>query len=163
MTKACRCISPVHAGQTQIGDQCICNRLVFAMAWFLPVGGRWIEWRILLWTTAHKKTSSLDGIKPESGVPNVKCPEPVPNAVCFSRFDHDLLECDAQRGRSVAGREQVLMLVIGFFLRLNQSLRFVENRVAPKLNRIEKTCPQGLAMQFANLCTPIVKHELVYA
>ena len=61
---------------------------IFAIAWFLLIGGRWIEWRIISWAMSHNKTPSLNGIKPESGVSNVKCPEPVPDAVVSNATVH---------------------------------------------------------------------------
>ena len=61
---------------------------VFAIAWFLLTGGRWIEWRIISWTIAHNKTPSLDCLKPQAVDANANCPEPVPNAKADSMESH---------------------------------------------------------------------------
>ncbi len=41
---------------------------VFAIAWFLLIGGRWIEWRIIRWTIAHESPLYSSDAKPETGV-----------------------------------------------------------------------------------------------
>jgi putative Mg2+ transporter-C (MgtC) family protein len=38
---------------------------IFAIAWFLLIGGRWIEWRIVSWAVARNQLQNDDGAKPE--------------------------------------------------------------------------------------------------
>lgn len=53
---------------------------VFAIAWFLLVGGRWIEWKIICWAVARDQSLSVDRVRPEAGNAFAKCPELVPHA-----------------------------------------------------------------------------------
>lgn len=39
---------------------------IFAIAWFLLIGGRWIEWRLVSWAAARKQLHNDDEAKPEA-------------------------------------------------------------------------------------------------
>ncbi|MCU0718653.1 MAG: MgtC/SapB family protein [Pirellula sp.] len=41
---------------------------IFAIAWFLLIGGRWIEWRIVSWSVARNPRQNDDEAKPEARV-----------------------------------------------------------------------------------------------
>ncbi len=62
---------------------------VFAIAWFLLIGGRWIEWRIIRWTIAHKSTLDSGGAKPATEVTEANRVETVPAVASESKGSND--------------------------------------------------------------------------
>lgn len=52
---------------------------VFGIAWFLLIGGRWIERRIISWTDTRNKTPKSEGVKTELSAAKLNSAEPFPN------------------------------------------------------------------------------------
>jgi putative Mg2+ transporter-C (MgtC) family protein len=61
---------------------------IFAIAWFLLVGGRWIEWQIICWTIAHNKPRNPNVAKLGAGDTSSSCPAATPSLTAESHEPH---------------------------------------------------------------------------
>lgn len=60
---------------------------IFAIAWFLLVGGRWMEWRIICWTIARHSSRNSDVATPEAGKTGSSCLDFTPSALLDGESD----------------------------------------------------------------------------
>ncbi len=50
---------------------------IFAISWFLLIGGRWIEWRIVSWAASRNQHQLDDGVKAEVADAQLRGAEPM--------------------------------------------------------------------------------------